>query len=653
MSNKNLSEEFEKVIKSEEYTKIKKLHTSKAKNYTNELESLTDKYLKKLDLNLNILKQRHKISDFTITSQKNFIKSKLKYIHKLYKILENEQYNIAFIGKVGVGKTSVIAHSLGLTYKKMKKNRLGKLVEEKKLCEILPVSTGNTTACEVRLRFTKNDSSIEVTPYSKEEFEIEIIETINKIRDEKISISLEVSRAIKNMVNYLKWSEEEKNIFQSLSQKDAKKIFFDKLDLEKRIENKIVYTGNSEEKNWIEEEVRKINYGENKNFSLPKSITLNINLDLVTDINENYLIIDTKGFGAMENTIGRKDILSYIEKENTICILCSSYNDAPEQRNLEILELARKYKSKNIISKIGLLVIDKGNSKNTKDETGKEIEDRGTALITKEEHIKSSFQSKNLHHLNIPIEFYDINEDDNTIVLDFLDRTIKNYNNQILSLIEKNILKLWEYCYHLPFEIEKRRENREKIKEIFTQELERVKKNFLPKETANLKYQNPLNQYYEELFSIHHMKIMALNRRRGFYDGFNNHQSIDYYIKDFIKQELAIVKELFWDNFKEKIANNIKDKELDKVLQTLEYRFDENLEMAIDIIYKNIKFSYLTTNFYREVQSFWGAGEVNGKKYFTRVKESYKEQFDAIFQNLLTHIRNESNTIFSLLDYER
>jgi len=650
MSNKNLSKEFEEVIKSEEYTKIGKLHTSKAKNYTNELESLTDKYLKKLDLNLNILKKRHKISDFTITSEKKSIKSKLKYIDKLYKILENKQYNIAFIGAVGVGKTSVIAHSLDLTYKKMKKNRQGELVEDKKLSEILPVSTGNTTACEVRLKFTKDNSSIEIIPYSKEEFKIEILETINEIRGKEASVTIEISRAVKNMAKYSSWNEEENEIFQSATQKDAEKIFFDKLELAKRIENKIVYIGNPEEKEWIEEEVRKINYGENESFSLPKSITLNINLDLVTNINEDYLIIDTKGFNN-ENTIARKDILDYLEKENTICILCSSYNNAPEDKNIEILELAKKNKTKSkfSLSKIGLLVIDKGNSKNTKDETGKEIEDRETALRIKEEHIKSSFQSKNLHHSNIPIEFYDINEDDNTIVLDFLDRTIENYNNQILSLIEKNILNLWEYCYHLPFEIEKRRENREKIKEIFIEELESVKKNFLPKERATLKYENPLDKYYEELFSIHHMKIMALNRRRGLYDGFNNHQSIDYYIKDFIKQELSEIKKSFWDNFTKKISKSIKDKELHKVFQTLEYRFDENLDKAIDKIYKNINFSYLTNDFYKEVQGFWGAGE----GYLKKVKKSYKEQFDAIFQRLLTHIRTESNTIFSLLDYER
>ena len=226
-----------------------------------------------------------------------------------------------------------------------------------------------------------------------------------------------------------------------------------------------------------------------------------------------------------------------------------------------------------------------------------------------------------------------------------------------MALIEKNILNLWEYCYHLPFEIEKRRENREKIKEIFIQELEGVKKNFLPLERTNLKYQNPLDKYYNELFfsgkDSHHMKIMALNRRRGIYNGFNNHQSISYYIKDFIIDEFQQIKESFWQNFTEKIEKDIKDKELNKVLETLENRFDENLELVIDKIYNHIEFDYLTNDFYREVQNFFGAGEVNGKKYFTRVKESYKEQFDAIFQNLLTHIRTESNTIFSVLDYER
>jgi len=651
MSNKNLSKEFQEVIKSEEYVQIKDFYTSKVKKYTDELDTLTDEYLKKLDLNLNILKQRHKISDFTINSEKKSIQSRLKKIHKLYKILENEQYNIAFIGKVGVGKTSAIAHSLDLTYKKMKKNRHGKLVEDKKLREILPVNTGNTTVCEVRLKFTNDISSIEIIPYSKDEFNLEIIETINQIKDKKIDTSIEVSRAIKNMVNYSDWSEEEKEKFQNLSQKDAEKIFFDKLNFDKRTTTKIVYTSDIEEKAWLEEEVRKINYGENENCSLPKSIILNINLKLVTkNINKDYMIIDTKGFKD-ENVVGRTDILSYMREENTICILCSSYNDAPEHKAMEILELAKKNQTKNkfTLSKLGLLIIDKNNSQNAKDNQGMDIDDRDAVLNIKEEHIQSSFQNKNLHHANIPIEFYDINEDDNIILLEFLDKTIKNYNNKILNLVENNILNLWEYCYHLPFEIEKRRENREKIKKIFIEELENVKKNFLPQERANLKYKNPLDKYYGELFSIHHMKIMALNRRRGYYDGFNNHQSIDYYLKEFIVQELSEIKKIFWASFTKKIANSIKDKELDKVLQTLEYRFDENLETAIEKVYESIIFDYLTNDFYREVQNFWGAGE----GYLKKVRKSYQKQFNEIFQNLLTHIRNESDMVFSLLNYEK
>jgi len=651
MSNRNLSKEFQEVIKSEEYLQIKDFYTSKVKEYTNELDTLTDKYLKKLDLNLDILKQRHKISDFTITSEKKSIKSRLRNIHKLYRILENEQYNIAFIGKVGVGKTSAIAHSIDLTYKKMKTNRHGKLVEDKKLCEILPVNTGNTTICEVRLKFTNDISSIEIIPYSEDEFKLEVIETINQIKDKKIDTSIEVSRAIQNMVNYLKWSEEEKDKFQSLSQKDAEKIFFDKLNFDKRTTTKIAYTGEVEEKLWLEEEVRKVNYGKNENCSLPKSITLNINLKLVTEnINKDYMIIDTKGFNN-EKVVGRTDILSYLREENTICILCSSYNDAPEYKAMEILELAKKNQTKDkfSLSKIGLLVIDKNNSQNVKDNQGMDIDDRYAILNIKEEHIKSSLQSKNLHNENIPIEFYDINEDDNTILLEFLDKTIENYNNTIFNLIEKHILNLWEYCYHLPFEIEKKRENREKIKEVFIEELENVKKNFLPQERANLKYKNPLDKYYDELFSIHHMKIMALNIRWGYYDGFNNHQSIDYYLKEFIVQELSEIKKIFWGSFTKKIANSIRDKELDKVLQTLEYRFDENLEIVIEKVYKSMMFDYLTDDFYRKVQSFWGEGE----GYLQKVKKSYKKQFNEIFQGLLTHMRNELNMIFASLDYER
>jgi len=637
MPTKSLSDEFQEIIKSDEYIQIKNFHFSKVKEYTNELQNLTDKYLEKLDLNLNILKQRHKISDFTITSEKEAIKSKLKNIYKLYKILENKQYNIAFIGNVGVGKTSAIAHSLDLTYKK--KNR-----RSTKVHEILPVNTGNTTVCEVRLKFTDDKSSIELIPYSDGEFKIEILETIKELRGAKKSVTIEISRAIKNMVNYDEWIENEKNIFLNATPKDAEKIFFNKLKLSQRIQNKLCYQGNEKEKEWLEEEVRKINYGKNENCSLPKNITLNINLDLITKkINQDYMIIDTKGFGV-ENLVGRTDILSYTKEVNTICILCSSYNNAPEQKNIELLKLA-----KNNISKMGLLVIDRNNSQNAKDNQGNDTDDRDMLLEIKTKHIQANFQSENLHHAKIPVEFYDINEDDNTILLDFLDKTIKNYNNSTLSLIEKDILSLWEYCYHLPFEIEKRRENREKIKEIFVQELETAKKNFLFSIEKSRENTNPLNEYYSKLFSLHHMTIMALNNRRGFYNGFNNHQSIDYYLKIFIQQKINAIKELFWNSFKQNIAKNIQDKELNKVLETLEYRFDSNLEKIIEKICENISFDYLTAEFYNEVQNFWGQGE----GYSDRVRRSYKREFDKIFQNLLSHITNQSNMAFTLLNYEK
>jgi len=631
MPNKSLSDEFQDIIKSDEYIQIKDFHFSKMKNYTDELDGLTDKYLQTLNLNLDILKQRHKISDFTINSEKETIQAKLKNIHKLYKIFKNEQYNIAFIGNVGVGKTSAIAHSLNLTYKNKQKRG--------KIKEILPINTGNTTICEIRLKFTDESSSIELIPYTKEAFTIEILETIKELRGAEKSVTIEISRAIQHMVDYDKWSDNEKNIFINLSQKDAETMFFKKLNLDERIQKKISYQGDDleKEKIWLEDEVRKINYGENISCSLPQTIILNINSKLITEqINKNYTIIDTKGFGV-ENVVGRADILSYTKEVNTICILCSSYNNAPESKNIEILELA-----KNDISKIGLLVIDRNNSQNAKDNRGKEIDDRDELLAIKETHIQSSFQSKNLHNLKIPIEFYDIKEDDETILLDFLDNIIKNYNNSTLSLIEENILELWEYCYHLPFEIEKRKENRQKIKEIFIQELENVKKNFLLK-----KEENPLNNYYYKLSNTHHMTIMALNRREGFYNGFNNYQSIDYYVKEFIQIKITSIKTLFWNSFTYNISKNIQDKELNKVLKTLEYNFDTNLENIIEILYENISFDYLTKNFYKEVQCFWGQGE----GYFYKVKNSYSEKFDNIFQNLLSYLKSETKIIFSSLSY--
>ena len=625
MSNKNsLGEEYKEVFGSDEYTTIKKLHTEKLKGYIAGVDSLTDKYIAVLDKNLDILKSRWKISDFTLAAEKAKIKSKRKVIHELDKILQNEKYKIAFIGSVGVGKTTAISHSQDLTYTVDRKNRNGKIVKGKSLKEILAVNTGNTTICEVRLNFIDDHSSIEVVPFTEQDFMLELDGTVEKLRSGENTVTIEISRAIKNMAHYNKWEEKEKENFKDLDQNHATEFFLKKINLENRIEEKIYYKSNISEKEWLAEEFRKINYGENDKFSLPQLITLNINKNIVKNINTDYQIVDTKGFG-MENIESREDILSYIKEKNTICILCSNYAEAPTNINLELLKFA-KNRSKFNIHKMGVLVIDRENSQNTKNSSGMDMDDREEALNIKREHIISNFQRENLHTINIPIEFYDIkNIEDDGILNSFLDKTIENYKNNILKLAEMKRLELWEYCYHLPFEIEKRRENRKVIRDKYIQELKYVKKNFSPN-----KFQNPFNEYRKILFSIHHMKIMALNRRYGNYDGLSNQASIDFAVLDFIEKEFKVIKDNFFKNFSEEIIS-IQDQDLKKILQTLEDNFDDQLTIAVSDVYEGFHSDYLADDFYIEVQDFWGRGE----GYLRRVSNSYEKKLEFIFENLI------------------
>jgi len=630
------------ILNSSEYKEIEYNHKKKTKKYFSEINILTQQYLKKLEDNLDIIKKRRNIKKLSIQSEKDTIDSKYNYIKSLEELHKSSNYKIVFIGKIGVGKTSAISHSQNLIYQKEydKKNRNGKIIgKEIKLEEILSTNTGRTTICEVEINFKKESSSIIIEPLSQEDMKIEIEDTVTKLienndKDKTIDISEEIFRAIKNMANYNVWSETDKESFKKLSKKEAYDFFIKKLNLDNRNDTTLNFNGNTKiEKEWLADNFKNINYGLNNSFSIPKRITLNINSQIINNPRSRklYQVVDTKGIDE-EPIECRKDLREYISDKKSICILCSNYTEAPTKENIELLKLANK--SEFNLYKMGILVIDKNESQKTKNDNG-ESTDRIEALEIKKQQIKNSLNSYNIEH-NELIEFYDIkNEDDDESILnDFIDKTIKEYRLNIIKKLEKEVIYLWEYCYHLPFQIEKRIENREKIKEKLENELINLKKKFY------LEEDNLFEEYYKKIFKLHHMKIMALNRRNGKYNGFNNLDTITYYMQEYIKTSIFNnFYTKFYKEFKESL--DIKDSQLDLILTTINFQLKETVEKYIKIIQSNITFTYLDNIFYKELRSYWG----QGTGYLDKVKSKYEEEFNDISNNIRIHIKNEINNI--------
>ena len=110
--------------------------------------------------------------------------------------LKNFNHTVAFIGKVGVGKTTAISKLLNLI--------------DSNGQELLQTGGGRTTICEVEI--CDNDNiSIRVEPYSNnevkkylEEFSLyienKVLEKSTTQREEPFTLSSEIERALRNML---------------------------------------------------------------------------------------------------------------------------------------------------------------------------------------------------------------------------------------------------------------------------------------------------------------------------------------------------------------------------------------------------------------------------------------------------------------------
>ncbi|MDF5710883.1 MAG: hypothetical protein PUP90_25215 [Nostoc sp. S4] len=130
-------------------------------------------------------------------------------LDRIEKILKIPSYDLVLIGKIGVGKTTVICHLFNLIGEEEKTvGKTGKKI--RKIGELLSTGAGRTTICEVILKPSQSVKSfLEIEPYSDEEVEEFIKEVCtyfwNKEHDQHSDMSdlppAELLRAIRNITD--------------------------------------------------------------------------------------------------------------------------------------------------------------------------------------------------------------------------------------------------------------------------------------------------------------------------------------------------------------------------------------------------------------------------------------------------------------------
>jgi len=256
--------------------------------------------------------------------------------------LLSKDHPIAFIGSVGVGKTTAICGILGLV--------------DERGGTVLSTSSGRTTLCEVEIR--KGDKTrILISPSSPEDTRNYIRDFVDELRmrhddmaddeTQKVSMSEEVKRCVRNMMGLppRSWvkapdgtsacKDEALELYKTLGNPTA---FLDealkRFNLEDRVLTALEFDGENET-SWIKEEFAKVNIGKHPKTPMPKRIVIELGRPLIDEPALNISLIDTKG---LDGNVEREDIDGQFLNNRTICVVCSKFNDAPEQAVQDLLK---------------------------------------------------------------------------------------------------------------------------------------------------------------------------------------------------------------------------------------------------------------------------------------------------------------------------
>ena len=376
-----------------------------------------------------------------------------EYINEIIKgsqLLLNREHQVAFIGSIGIGKSTAICRIAELE------------VVSKGAANPVPVlesGAGGITICEVHLRSGPGYGLI-IEPRSEEEIRADVMDFAEFIggfsnldalseEEQPQGISKEVERAIRNMskLNTKREKDADGKINRSDDAKELAKKFsstrefvveiLSRMELHKRDKRDLWYETSSGKLplDWLRENFASINNGRHQDVTLPKRIEVVVPHELLKTDDLSVRFIDTKG---IDRTAARADIERLLDETHTIALLCSGFNNAPAQEARLLLERAKESGVRGVLEKVALLILPRPNEAlAVKYESGDLVEDVSEGYELKHEQISMSLQP--LGFENLPVSFFNSHQDNPDLLKSFLSDRIafvrKSFRNRLFEVI--------------------------------------------------------------------------------------------------------------------------------------------------------------------------------------------------------------------------
>ena len=395
--------------------------------------------------------------------------------------LQSTRHSIAYIGDIGVGKTTAVCAQTNLMLQKDPKSN--------KMETVLEVGAGGTTVCEVRIRqglqyalLVEPVNDTEVYKFASELctgiFESKETQNGTSIADNETitkGVSKEVDRALRNMAGLVrqrlktekgkvKTFDPLKVLAKTYDTLDAlTSEFSQRLSLWKRTTREISYdeSSNLSDREWLQKTFKEINNGRHQEFSLPRRIDIIVPFNPLNISNYEIEIIDTKG---VDQTAVRPDLQACVDEPKTIVILCSKFNDAPGTSIQSLIENLKKMQHPVLNERIGILSLPRPEEAiAVKDDSGEQVQTDDEGYSLKEEQIELSLGRIGID--SMPIHFFNSSSDETEDLNEFIVKLLGNLRDSRVNRI-KAISRAVDYLIKNKEEESVRLSQREVAKKI-------------------------------------------------------------------------------------------------------------------------------------------------------------------------------------------
>ncbi|ABF09042.1 helix-turn-helix domain-containing protein [Cupriavidus metallidurans] len=348
----------------------------------------------------------------------------LEELQYLASLVLKRDHTVAFIGSIGIGKSTAICRMTGLEVAD----------DGAPVQPVLEAGAGGITVCEVHL-YTGPQYGIVVEPCSDEEIRqhtTDFVEHISRtgnpasnddaepLENEGQGISREIERAIRNMSGLRvrkekvdgKTTRRDDAKQLALSHASARELLVEvlaRMELHKRDARHIWYDASTGKPPlvWLKETFEAINNGRLPEFTLPKRIEVVAPVGLLKGVDLSVRLVDTKG---IDRTAARADLEVHLEDPHTLAVLCSGFNNAPGAEARLLLNRARDAGIRNLGLNAAIVALPRPEEAlAVKDDAGDRVETVEEGYELKGDQVATALEPLGLAEL--PVGFFNARED--------------------------------------------------------------------------------------------------------------------------------------------------------------------------------------------------------------------------------------------------